>query len=96
MQAPDDFDPPVGIAEVLEPGLRRIVAPNPSPMTYRGTNTYLLGERGLAVIDPGPDSAGHPAPTLDAVGPCLLYPADAADEEVMVIPGGGRTLKTKN
>jgi glyoxylase-like metal-dependent hydrolase (beta-lactamase superfamily II) len=69
MQAPDDFDPPVGIAEALEPGLRRIVAPNPSPMTYRGTNTYLLGERGLAVIDPGPDSSAHLAAILDAVGP---------------------------
>ena len=54
MTPPDDFDPPVGVAEELEPGLRRIVAPNPSPMTYRGTNTYLLGRRDLAVIDPGP------------------------------------------
>ena len=53
MQPPDDFDPPIGEAEVLEPGLRRIVAPNPSPMTYRGTNTYLLGDREIAVIEPG-------------------------------------------
>lgn len=69
MQAPDDFDPPIGIPEALEPGLRRIVAPNPSPMTYRGTNTYLLGERGLAVLDPGPDSPEHLAAILAAVGP---------------------------
>ena len=40
MTPPDDFDPPVGIAADLAPGLRRLVAPNPSPMTYRGTNTY--------------------------------------------------------
>ncbi len=68
MQPPDDFDPPIGVAEVLEPGLRRIVAPNPSPMTYRGTNTYLLGTRALAVIDPGPNSAPHLEAILKAVG----------------------------
>ena len=67
MQAPDDFDPPIGTAQMLEPALRRIVAPNPSPMTYRGTNTYLLGTRGLAVIDPGPQSTPHLEAILDAV-----------------------------
>ncbi len=69
MLPPDDFDPPIGVAQVLEPGLRRIVADNPSPMTYRGTNTYLLGTRGLAVIDPGPASKAHLAAILAAVGP---------------------------
>lgn len=69
MLPPDDFDPAIGIAEDLEAGLRRIVAPNPSPMTYRGTNTYLLGTRGLAVIDPGPEGAAHLQAILDAVGP---------------------------
>ncbi len=69
MQAPDDFDPPIGTPDTLETGLRRIVAPNPSPMTYRGTNTYIVGERGLAVIDPGPDSDTHLAAILDAVSP---------------------------
>ncbi|MEQ6248170.1 MBL fold metallo-hydrolase [Sulfitobacter sp. HNIBRBA3233] len=63
MTPPDDFDPPIGVAEQLEPGLRRIVAPNPSPMTYRGTNTYLLGTGDLAVIDPGPANPQH----LDAI-----------------------------
>ncbi|APX11378.1 MBL fold metallo-hydrolase [Tateyamaria omphalii] len=69
MQPPDDFDPPIGVAEVLEPGLRRILAPNPSPMTYRGTNTYLVGDTALAVVDPGPDSAAHLNALLGAVGP---------------------------
>ena len=59
MLPPDNFDPESGLAETLEPGLRRIVAPNPSPMTYRGTNTYLLGQSEVAVIDPGPDSPAH-------------------------------------
>ncbi len=63
MLPPDDFDPPVGIAQDLSPGLRRILAPNPSPMTYRGTNTYLLGTGDVAVIDPGPENAEH----LDAI-----------------------------
>ena len=50
-------------AEWLEPGLRRLRAPNPSPMTYRGTNTYLLGTKDCAIIDPGPMSETH----LDAI-----------------------------
>jgi glyoxylase-like metal-dependent hydrolase (beta-lactamase superfamily II) len=69
MMPPDDFDPVIGVAETLEPGLRRIVAPNPSPMTYRGTNTYLVGTRSLAVIDPGPEDESHLQAILDAVGP---------------------------
>lgn len=68
MQAPDDFNAPVGVAEPLEPGLRRILAPNPSPMTYRGTNTYLIGEGDLAVVDPGPDDEAHLQAILRAVG----------------------------
>ncbi|MEO0750958.1 MAG: MBL fold metallo-hydrolase [Pseudomonadota bacterium] len=69
MTPPDDFDPLIGVAETLEPGLRRIVAPNPSPMTYRGTNTYLVGVRDIAVVDPGPDSDAHLAAILGALGP---------------------------
>jgi glyoxylase-like metal-dependent hydrolase (beta-lactamase superfamily II) len=66
---PDDFNPPPGSAIDLAPGLRRIVAPNPSPMTYRGTNTYLLGDRDLAVIDPGPISDAHLQAILAALRP---------------------------
>ncbi|MEP2028639.1 MAG: MBL fold metallo-hydrolase [Paracoccaceae bacterium] len=68
-QTPDSFDPAIGVAELLEPGLRRIVAPNPSPMTYKGTNTYLLGERKLAVIDPGPMSHSHLNAILATIHP---------------------------
>ncbi|MEB8386031.1 MBL fold metallo-hydrolase [Rhodobacteraceae bacterium KMM 6894] len=63
------FDPPFGTAEDLSPGLRRILAPNPSPMTWRGTNTYLLGTRALAVIDPGPDDPAHLDAILTALQP---------------------------
>ena len=43
----------------LGAGVRRLLAPNPSPMTHRGTNTYVLGTGPFAVIDPGPDMADH-------------------------------------
>ena len=69
MTPPDDFDPPVGKAIELEPGLRRIVAPNASPMTYRGTNTYLIGTREIAVVDPGPASLPHLEAILAALEP---------------------------
>ncbi len=60
---------PAGIAEDLMPGLRRVLAPNPSPMTGRGTNSYLLGRGDVALIDPGPDDATHLAALLAALGP---------------------------
>jgi glyoxylase-like metal-dependent hydrolase (beta-lactamase superfamily II) len=66
---PDDFNPAVGVPAQLSPGLRRIVAPNPSPMTYRGTNTYLVGESEICVIDPGPQSDAHLDSILAAIGP---------------------------
>ena len=69
MKAPDDFNPVPGQPEELEPGVRRILAPNPSPMTYRGTNTYLIGTRDVAVIDPGPDLPAHLEAILAAIEP---------------------------
>lgn len=46
-----------------------VLAPNPSPLTGPGTNTFLLGRDRVAVIDPGPDLPAHRAAILAAVGP---------------------------
>ena len=51
--------PEFGLAVELGDGIRRIVAPNPGPMTHWGTNTWLFGETDVAVIDPGPDDPHH-------------------------------------
>jgi glyoxylase-like metal-dependent hydrolase (beta-lactamase superfamily II) len=48
------------------PEIERLVAPNPGPMTLEGTNIYLYGSEPCAVIDPGPDDAGHVAAVLAA------------------------------
>jgi glyoxylase-like metal-dependent hydrolase (beta-lactamase superfamily II) len=65
----DDDEPHplvTGVASALSPLVRRILAPNPGMMTGPGTNTYLVGVDEVAVIDPGPDDAGH----IDAILGC--------------------------
>lgn len=60
---------PTGETERLEPLVVRLLANNPSPFTYTGTQTYLVGDaRGMAVIDPGPDDADHLDALLNAIG----------------------------
>ena len=48
------------------PRLRCVLAPNPSPMTLDGTNTWVIGTGPYAVVDPGPDDAVHLAAIVDA------------------------------
>lgn len=50
---------PYGLAEAVAPGVRRLLAANPSPFTEKGTQTYLVGAGEVAVIDPGPDLPEH-------------------------------------
>ena len=45
----------------------RVTAPNPSPFTFHGTNSYIVGTRSLAVIDPGPADDSHLAALLRAI-----------------------------
>ncbi|MBI3068597.1 MAG: MBL fold metallo-hydrolase [Betaproteobacteria bacterium] len=62
-----------GVPARITPRVVRITAPNPGMMTGPGTNTYLVGDRELAVIDPGPESAAHAEAVLRAVGDRLRW-----------------------
>ena len=48
-----------GRAGTVAPGVRRVVCNNPGPFTFHGTNSYVVGEGEVAVIDPGPDDSDH-------------------------------------
>lgn len=56
-------DAPYARLEPVEPGIARLLAHNPSAFTYFGTQSYLIGEREVAIVDPGPDLPEH----LDAL-----------------------------
>ena len=56
-----DFD--YAISKEVLPGIRRIVAPNPSPYTLHGTGTYIVGNKNVAIVDPGPNIPSH----IDAI-----------------------------
>lgn len=75
---------PTGLAEQTEPLVRRVLAPNPSPYTFTGTETYIVGAGSeVAVIDPGPagtgeaghadtNGEGHVGAILEAIGSARL------------------------
>ncbi len=54
-----NVDVDYGVAEEVAPGVRRIVANNPGPYTFLGTNTYIVGSGEVAIIDPGPEDEAH-------------------------------------
>ena len=58
--APDTVDEPV-------PGVRRVMANNPGPFTFKGTLSYIVGRGNVAIVDPGPDDPAHIGALLDAV-----------------------------
>jgi len=60
-------DWPTGRMESVDPLVRRMLAPNPSPFTFTGTQTYVVGHGEVAVIDPGPDNREHIDALLDAL-----------------------------
>jgi glyoxylase-like metal-dependent hydrolase (beta-lactamase superfamily II) len=68
MAPPFDLaDLPTGVAMALSPLVARVLAPNPSPFTFTGTQTYVVGAGDVAVIDPGPDEAAHLAALVAAI-----------------------------
>ncbi|MBF7010408.1 MBL fold metallo-hydrolase [Novosphingobium resinovorum] len=69
MNAAAEIDRPYTVAETIGPLVRRVLARNPSPFTFTGTQTYLVGADGeVAVIDPGPDEAEHLGALMAAIG----------------------------
>jgi glyoxylase-like metal-dependent hydrolase (beta-lactamase superfamily II) len=56
-----------GDAERVSPLVRRILAPNPSPFTFTGTQSFIVGDEEVALIDPGPDLPVHVEALLEAV-----------------------------
>ncbi|MEA2755148.1 MAG: hypothetical protein QOJ54_1437 [Aliidongia sp.] len=56
-----------GTAQSVSPLVRRVVANNPSPFTFKGTGTYFIGRDEVAVIDPGPSDAAHLSALLRAL-----------------------------
>jgi len=54
-----DYQAEYGRRVPILPGVERITASNASVMTYKGTNSYIVGERSVCVIDPGPDNEAH-------------------------------------
>lgn len=62
-----------GVAVTVASGIVRVTAPNPGVMTGPGTNSYIVGERRLALIDPGPAIESHVQALRDAVGERLQW-----------------------
>src|SRR5258707_95598 len=62
-----DFPLQPGVVDDIRPGVRRILCNNPSPFTFTGTVSYIVGRGKGAIIDPGPDDDAHARALLDAV-----------------------------
>ncbi|MYH15811.1 MAG: MBL fold metallo-hydrolase [Gammaproteobacteria bacterium] len=62
-----ELDFSYGEVSEIAPGIRRVIAENPSPFTLYGTGTYILGSGEVAVIDPGPADGAHIANLLEAL-----------------------------
>ena len=52
---------------IVAPGVRRVLCNNPSPFTFKGTVSYVVGRGNVAIIDPGPEDPIHSAALLEAV-----------------------------
>ena len=65
------FDKTLNLApdrvDEVAPGVRRVMANNPGPFTFKGTLSYIIGRGKVAIVDPGPADDKHIAALLDAV-----------------------------
>jgi glyoxylase-like metal-dependent hydrolase (beta-lactamase superfamily II) len=61
------FEPAYGEAVTVAPDVLRLTVNNPSPFTFKGTNSYIVGHDTLAVIDPGPEDEAHFQALLKAI-----------------------------
>jgi glyoxylase-like metal-dependent hydrolase (beta-lactamase superfamily II) len=85
-----ELEPERDVVQPVMPGISRIVAANPGPMTYYGTNTYLIDTAdGIVVLDPGPeDHPDHVAAILRATGPnvALILVSHTHHDHVGAVP----------
>ena len=63
-----DFDFTYAKADQLSPLVRRVICENPGPFTYTGSGTYLIGDKKIAIIDPGPANQAHMEALLTTIG----------------------------
>jgi len=56
-----EFDFEYGVSQPISPMIDRVVADNPGPFTFTGTGVYIIGDKNVAVIDPGPTTPNHRA-----------------------------------
>lgn len=59
MEFSREFVPAHGTPVTVAPGVQRLTAPNSGPFTFHGTNSYIVGDRSVCVIDPGPENEAH-------------------------------------
>lgn len=87
-----------GIPIRVAPGVQRLLAPNASPLTGPGTNTYLLGHPPAAVLDPGPALPEHLAalercaPRLEAIFVTHTHPDHSPAARVLAMRTGARLI----
>ncbi|MCF6325779.1 MAG: MBL fold metallo-hydrolase [Devosiaceae bacterium] len=62
-----NFAPTTGECVTIAPSIARICAPNASPYTFTGTNSYIIGEHEIVIIDPGPDLDEHFEALISAI-----------------------------
>jgi glyoxylase-like metal-dependent hydrolase (beta-lactamase superfamily II) len=62
-----DYPLKPGVVDQVRPNVRRVLCNNPSPFTFTGTNSYIVGTGKVAIIDPGPANDAHLQALLDAV-----------------------------